>query len=95
MTLWDVERGAALGEPLDGHTNFVSSFAFSPNGSTLASVDNGTNGTVGLWERTLASTDFSTWQKRLCGVVRQNLTEQELRFRIPGRPYEKTCPQFG
>src|SRR5258707_14861727 len=32
IRIWDAETGAAVGEPLEGHTNMVWSIAYSPDG---------------------------------------------------------------
>ena len=37
MRLWDAHTGAAIGDPMDGHTDLVQSVVFSPIGSHLAS----------------------------------------------------------
>ena len=37
IRLWDVESGQPVGELLGGHTGWINSFAFSPNGRVLAS----------------------------------------------------------
>ncbi|MEX5638142.1 WD40 repeat domain-containing protein, partial [Parafrankia sp. FMc2] len=58
VRLWDVTdpaRPAPLGEPLTGHTDWVWSVVFSPDGRTLATGggegDSG-SGTVRLWDVT-------------------------------------------
>jgi WD40 repeat protein len=42
--VWNVETGAAVGEPLIGHTHLISSIAFSPDGTQIVS---------GSWDKTI------------------------------------------
>jgi len=35
IRIWDVESGKPLGEPLVGHSNWVNSVTFSPDGKKL------------------------------------------------------------
>jgi WD40 repeat protein len=46
VALWDIRTGSQLGLPLVGHASGVGSFAFSPDGRVLATVD----GEAILWD---------------------------------------------
>ncbi|KAG8850020.1 hypothetical protein FRB91_009416 [Serendipita sp. 411] len=48
IQLWDVETGQALGEPLRGHRNRVTSVSFSPDGHRIASSSH--DHTIRLWD---------------------------------------------
>ena len=48
IRVWDAKTGALVGSPFKGHTNFVTSIAFSPNGELIAS-GSGDN-SIRVWE---------------------------------------------
>ncbi|KAJ7660607.1 WD40-repeat-containing domain protein [Mycena rosella] len=48
LRMWDVRTGTAVGKPLEGHTNYVQSIAFSPNGKLIVSGSN--DNTVRIWD---------------------------------------------
>jgi len=53
IQLWDVQSQQAIGQPLKGHSTGVTSIAFSPRGTTLAS---------GSWDATIILWDVATQQ---------------------------------
>jgi WD40 repeat protein len=49
VTLWDVDQGRLLGEPLRGHTGLMRALAFSADGRWLASLGDGDGIKVWAW----------------------------------------------
>ncbi|KAG6328369.1 hypothetical protein ID866_10720 [Astraeus odoratus] len=48
MRVWDAERGVQIGSPLQGHTDYVRSVAFSPDGTRI--VLGSSDKTVRVWD---------------------------------------------
>ena len=83
---WDTERRLTLGRPLKGHTDTITSLAFSPDGMLYSAS---TDGTVGVWPVSLTA-----WQQQACRIAHRNLTRTEWRIYVGDRPYEETCPDL-
>ncbi|EJD42268.1 WD40 repeat-like protein, partial [Auricularia subglabra TFB-10046 SS5] len=48
LRIWDITTGEMVGEPLRGHTGYISCVIVSPNGHTIASCGN--DRTIRLWK---------------------------------------------
>ena len=48
VRVWDAETGQPVGQPLIGHTGWVTSVAFSPDGKRI--VSGGNDGNLWMWD---------------------------------------------
>jgi WD40 repeat protein len=48
IRIWDVETGAGVGNPLKGHTSYVKSVAYSPDGRHIISGSD--DMTIRIWD---------------------------------------------
>lgn len=96
IRLWNVDVGSPrfgrpLGDPLTGHTDWVNSVAFSPDGTTLAPGPS--DGTIRFWDM-----DPELWIKTACQRAGRSLTEAEwnqyLSWKAPFDPDYRTCPKW-
>lgn len=90
ITLWDVNSRQGIEVSLQGESGSlygVFDVAFSPDGHTLAIMENA--GSVYLLDFS-----FESWRSRACQRANRNLTQEEwVRF-FGDEPYQLTCPEL-
>jgi hypothetical protein len=89
VDLWDSATLLPAGEPLT-IPGGASHLATDRAGGYRITTETGyTTGTP-----TVLDLDPSDWQATACRLAGRNLTLAEWAQYIPGRPYQKTCPQW-
>lgn len=84
MRLWDADSLEPINPPLIGHTDSVTSVAFSPDGHRLASVS--LDATVQLWPAEVTP-------EVLCDKLTANMSHTQWREWVsPDIPYVTLCP---
>src|SRR5260370_10060480 len=48
IRIWDADTGAAVGEPLKGHTSYVQSATYSPDGRHI--ISDSDDSTIQIWD---------------------------------------------
>lgn len=83
--LYDTASGSLIGNAV-GDADNVDTFAhYLPEHHAVVALDH----TGALSRR---DTDPREWARRACEIAGRDLTEEEWRRHLPGRPYAPTCP---
>ena len=94
LRLWDAATGQPIGAPWQGHSAWVLSVAFSPDGGRVVSGSGDNPNSRWDYMLLIWEVDEDSWKRRGCAIAGRNLSLTEWRRYLPGRPYEKTCPDY-
>jgi len=87
LALWDGPRRELLAELPAAHADAISGLAWSGDGGVLLSIS--LDGTLMRWDL-----DALSWRRRACEIAGRNLSADEWQHFLPGRRYQKTCPEL-
>lgn len=95
IVLWDISNSllpTQLGTAFTGHTDTIYSVVFSTNGNVL--ISGSSDKTIRIWD-----VNVDSWAKRICALVKRNLSRSEWELYLPDIPYptiqdEATCPEW-
>jgi WD40 repeat protein len=90
LVLWDVPSQTRLGKTL--FTNGAQSVAFNPRADSLVTAGGGP--LVTWWNRALWNDKLAAFKRRLCPIVRRELTADEWAKFLPGEPHRPTCGPY-
>jgi len=89
IQLWDVGDQSAIGVPLTGHTNAITSLNFSPDGTKLLSASD--DHTLRLWPAPPRSPDAA--RDTLCAKLTHNMSREQWKSWVSGEvDYIEACP---
>ena len=83
ITLWDVQKGQPIGQPMRDPESSVAFQGFSPDGKFLY--------TSSVKKMTVWSLDPADWLKSICHIANRNLTPQEWSLYLDQAVYNTTC----
>jgi WD40 repeat protein len=83
ITLWDVQKGQPVGQPIRNPDSSVTFQGFSPDGRFLY--------TSSITKMTVWSLDPADWLTRICQIVNRNLSQQEWSLYLDQATYHPTC----
>jgi class 3 adenylate cyclase/WD40 repeat protein len=89
VDLWDASTDRPVGEPIMVTGDAGAVEVDTPGGDRLVSSTTTASGTDMIWDFNPA-----TWETDACHLAGRNLTQDQWKQYLPGRPYARTCTQW-